>query len=532
MVRVAGIRLTLGVAVLAAALAAAAAPAASAAVDPVLLARLNLHRGAAAASYGKAVAVSGTTTVVGDDGAGGKGAVYVYEDDGGTPALVATLHAPAPQQGDLFGHSVAVDGGTIVVGAPGAIPQSDFGGSGRQRAYVFERSAAGRWRRAATLTRSAAPATGAVFGWAVAVSGGTVAVAAIDPLGAGVIGEADVFARPDGGWRDMTQTARLVPAGAVADDQVGASIAVSGATVVVGAPRVAVGGAMVGAAYVFTRPRAGWADATGGVQLPLAAGSDLDGFGDAVAVHGGTVAVGAPGGAWWGHHRPYVALYRRPAAGWSALTRESARFDAPDGQLIFGASVALAPGVLVVGARAKGGSAQAGRVYVYGEGADGWSGSADPAVIAPPRAAGSTGAFGVVAADGSRFAVGKTGDSSKGQGGSAYVYGIAGLVQGRARIDHHSTLRVRIRVPGAGLLVVRGTAGWGPAGRDLCRSSARADAAGWVEVECTPNVSLAQRARGRVKMTLHLSFVDPPQAPVADAERFALLLPVPAPVTG
>lgn len=503
---------------------------ASAVVSPVRIGELS-QDGTPTGRFGTAIAVSGSTTVVGADDVDGAGVAYVYETGpDGITVLAATLRAPDPEAGDLFGHAVAIDGGTIAVGAPGEIPQSTFTGSGRQRAYVFRRSAAGRWRLAATLRRSAAPATGAVFGWGVAVSRGTVAVSAIDPLGAGAVGEADVFVRPATGWRDMTQTARLVPAGVVPDDQAGSAIGLDGPTLVLGAERVADGGAMVGAAYVFTRPAAGWTDATGGVRLPLASGRDMDGFGTAVAVHGRVIAVGAPGGAWWGN-RPYAAVYRRPAGGWGALAEPTALVEAPDDDLMFGISVALAPGVLVVGARAKAATTDRGRAYVYGVAGDGAI-DADPAIIRAPRAVADAGAFGVVAASGSRIAVGAPNVSVAGRGGSAYLDAVAAIHVLRSSMDADGTLHLRVRVPGAGVLAARGTAGWRVGGRVVyCRDAARAARAGVVALTCRPNAAeRAALARGQVRLLIRYAFRSAPQAPLEALERYALRASTP--VTG
>jgi hypothetical protein len=72
--------------------------------------------------FGWAVAVSafGPTIVVGAPGHGsGAGAAYVFTEVAGAWQLESELSAPVPTAGDQFGYSVAVNGGLIVIGAPG-----------------------------------------------------------------------------------------------------------------------------------------------------------------------------------------------------------------------------------------------------------------------------------------------------------------------------------------------------------------------------------------------------------------------------
>jgi hypothetical protein len=83
----------------------------------------------------------------------------------------------------------------------------------------------------------------------VAISGDTVVVGAPtdDDSGSGS-GSAYVFAKPGGGWVDGTQTAKLTASDGAAEDYFGESVAISGATAVVGADGDA---SNQGAAYVF-----------------------------------------------------------------------------------------------------------------------------------------------------------------------------------------------------------------------------------------------------------------------------------------
>ena len=87
--------------------------------------------------FGGSVAISGETVVVGAyRKEAHRGAAYVYRpsDDGATYSQVAKLVPADAANIDKVGWSVAIDGGTVVVGAP----EDDDGGSESGSAYVFE----------------------------------------------------------------------------------------------------------------------------------------------------------------------------------------------------------------------------------------------------------------------------------------------------------------------------------------------------------------------------------------------------------
>jgi len=110
----------------------------------------------------------------------------------------------------------------------------------------------------------------------------------------------------------------LTPRGGAANDNFGDSVAVSGTTVVVGAPIHTVGSNIQqGAVYVFTRPATGWKNAQQSAELTVGDGQAHDRFGYAVAMQGSTIVVGgvlAKVGQNVGQGAVYV--YRRPAKGW------------------------------------------------------------------------------------------------------------------------------------------------------------------------------------------------------------------------
>jgi hypothetical protein len=228
---------------------------------------------------------------------------------------------------DGLGASVAVSGRTVVVGAPGAAVGPN---SGQGAVYVFTEPGTG-WAgetQAAKLTASGG-ASHDGLGASVAVSGGTVVAgapgAAVGPnSGQGAV---YVFTEPGTGWADETQAAKLTASGGAASDDLGRSVAVSGGTVVAGAPGAAVGSnTFQGVVYVFTQPGTGWADETQAAKLTASDGAANDNLGQSVAASGGTVVAGAPGSN-AGHGAVYV--FGSSATGTSPGSHYLARFHSP-----------------------------------------------------------------------------------------------------------------------------------------------------------------------------------------------------------
>lgn len=221
---------------------------------------------------------------------------------------------------DQFGTSMALDGDTLVVGAP-LEDSAETGTSGQGAsngaidsgaAYVFTRTA-GVWTQEAYLKASNTGA-GDQFGWSVAISGDTLAVGA--PLedsaartinggvsdesdnGASNAGAAYVFVRSGQAW---TQEAYVKPLNADPGDDFGVSVALSGDTLAVGATGEAGDGVALdpfnnlapvsGAAYVFVRNAGVW---TQQAYLKASNPNVSDTFGWRLALDGDTLAVSAP----------------------------------------------------------------------------------------------------------------------------------------------------------------------------------------------------------------------------------------------
>ncbi len=241
----------------------------------------------------------------------------------------AKLTASDGAADDLLGESVAVQGDTIVAGAPGATVN---GNSGQGAVYVFVKPRGG-WTSAtetAKLTASDGLAGDSLGGPglgsnAVGISGDTIVAGAVGFRAGAVY----VFVMPKGGWRSETQTAKLTASDG--GGGLGMSVAIDGGTVVGGAWDANGNQASTGAAYVFVEPKGGWRSETEAAKLTASDGASGDEFGWSAAIDGHTVVVGAPvatvGNNLSGAGAAYVFV--EPKGGWRSET-EAAKLTASD----------------------------------------------------------------------------------------------------------------------------------------------------------------------------------------------------------
>ena len=364
--------------------------------------------------FGRAVAVQNNIVVVGAPNEAslgfGTGAAYVYEKTSTGWQFQQTLTAHDASAGSFFGTSVAIDGDRIVVGAYGD-PNVDVGAGA---AYVFVRAAT-KWTPEAKLIGSENSAFDG-FGISVAIKDDRIVCGAFgnSPPNQSEVGSAYVFRRINGLWiqeqelsasdgaplarfgLSVAMNADTVAVGADGDAELGfysgavyvftfdgstwvqqqklhaqdpqesASfgyhIAMSGDTLVAGAPQNQIGNHTLGAAYIFTRGSHGWSQDRKLVAMDSDA---FDGFGLRVAISDDTIAVGsmfdhdaAPGGG-----AAYV-YKRNGQSGWSLRDKLFASDAAKDDN--FGSAVAVSNNTVLVGAFARSDIAFiAGAAYIY-----------------------------------------------------------------------------------------------------------------------------------------------------------------------
>jgi hypothetical protein len=271
--------------------------------------------GEARSHLGAALALSDTELVIGaphdSDGAFQAGAVFVHAVRHDQWPLVTTLQRPRPSTSDLFGTALAFDHGTLVIGAP----KADEGGLDTGAVEVFERDAMGAWIHTQTLAPPD-PATGMLFGISVALSGETILVGAPGDSAQGPLaGRVHLYRRIRGSWRWDGSVG--CPAGP--RSWFGAAVAASDGLLVVGAPRATRPGASRshldrGAAWVIERVAGSWRCTD---MLAPAAWREGDGFGAALATDGVRVVVGATADSVRGDLSGCAFVFERdPADGW------------------------------------------------------------------------------------------------------------------------------------------------------------------------------------------------------------------------
>ena len=244
--------------------------------------------GASGDDFGRSVGLSGDTAVIGADnhavsGKGRPGAAYIFSRSGTTWTQVKELNSTDGADGDEFGYAVAVSGSTAVVGAWHTPNGAVLAGA----AYIF---AGSNWSQQQKLFLLD-PVQADEFGLSVAISGDTALVGAQgrDLPSKPNAGQAFVYVRSGTVW---SQQAALSAADATSMDSFGCSVALEGDTALVGASLQTVGTASAaGAAYAFTRSAGAWTQAA---ELTAADGAAGDEAGSAVGLSGATAVVGAP----------------------------------------------------------------------------------------------------------------------------------------------------------------------------------------------------------------------------------------------
>ena len=135
---------------------------------------------------------------------------------------------------------------------------------------------------------------GASLGESVSVDGDVVVAGASGADGGATdSGAAYVFVKPPAGWADASQTAKLTASDGATDDYLGRSASISRDVVLVGASGDDDDGAESGSAYVFQELAAGWVDKTERSKItPVDAAADHK-FGSSVAINNNLAVIGA-----------------------------------------------------------------------------------------------------------------------------------------------------------------------------------------------------------------------------------------------
>jgi hypothetical protein len=373
--------------------------------------------------FGTAVAQSADRVAIGapydNTGAADAGSVYLYDVTSATPTVpTLTLNHPGPALDYQFGSSVAVSGALVVVGVPQASTDllSDYIGV----VYVYDTSSATPTVPVFTLAN---PATqGSKFGTSVAISGSRVVVGA--PLyGSVVYAEGIAYVYDLSGATPTLPVVTLNNPSPTTSDYFGASVAISGARVVVGTPYDDTGASDAGSAYVFDLTSGTPSVPVQSLNNPSPAAEDY--FGLVVAISGTRIVVGAhqddTGASNAGSAYMYDLTSGTPAVPVTTLNNPE-----PLNAFRFGQAVAIDGSRVLVGSRATiPGFNNAGAAYVY----DMTSGAPAVPVFAlsnpSPVEFDSFGSS--VAISGTRLVIGtKNDDTGATDAGNAYIYDLSG----------------------------------------------------------------------------------------------------------
>jgi hypothetical protein len=185
--------------------------------------------------FGSALAVSGSTIVAGAYENDNVGAAYVFVEPaagwGGSHDQKAKLTASDGEAQDALGLAVAINGNTVVAGAPNT--NNDIG-----LAYIFVEPASG-WKNMTETGELSATGLnrGGQFGRSVAIAPTKIAISSSTSL---TTGTGYAYTEPATGWKSSLPTSEATVTGGAS----GCPVATSGSTLAAGAPTD-------GVAYVF-----------------------------------------------------------------------------------------------------------------------------------------------------------------------------------------------------------------------------------------------------------------------------------------
>jgi hypothetical protein len=288
--------------------------------------------------FGSSVAATRDLIAVGSGGHTGSIAVFERDVSGGWSGT--NLAFPRQGSSPQFGISVTAKQQTIVAGAPGDTTRAGFWEDGS--VTVFEPDGSGGW--SATKLNDPDGDDFVQFGASVAVTDNSIVVGSPGDLGGDgekpKAGSVVIFERDgQGGW---VVTGRLSDPQAGRRGQFGTSVAASDRRIVIGAP------------LDRSRPRRGTGsvtvfepDGSGDWSATKLTGSDTDieAFGESVALGGGRIVVGAP---YSFDEAGSVTVFEPDGwGGWSPTRLTEPR---PRPRSLFGSCVAAGRHTILVGA--------------------------------------------------------------------------------------------------------------------------------------------------------------------------------------
>ncbi|MCR9233463.1 MAG: dockerin type I domain-containing protein [bacterium] len=339
--------------------------------------------------FGRRVVVSEDYLLIaatGSDSSDVTGVVYLYvKDNGGTTdstdddrwVYETTFTAPDPATTAGFGHSLAIDGDTILIAAKKTNSLSEV--------YVYEKMGAD-WTTNSPRITPLLSSTSTFIIWYddaarypesfLAIQNGTIVVSdpfsTIDPSDAGQV---YVFTRNGDDWSGLDPDRAILKASdGTVRNEFGYHIDLDDDKIIVGADR---DNSYQGAAYLYLKGENGWDDATE-IKL-VGTGTEIyDQFGATVAIDGNTVVVSAIDDNDSGSAAGAIYIYDA-SQGWDNLVEtkvipamirnQDQYYGVGTYTQNFGGSIDVEGTTIVVGASSAGANSNA--VYIY-DGSEGW----------------------------------------------------------------------------------------------------------------------------------------------------------------
>ncbi len=334
---------------------------------------------------------------------------------------------PTPQLDNTdahFGRSVAIDNDVMAVAIYDVVS-----GERADAVYVFhrDRGGPGEWTIAARLL----PENGRplqLFGRSIAVSGETVVIGApVDDLNGAGSGSVYVFSRDHGGPDRWGRVAILTADDGGFEDALGSSVAISGDTVVAGASGDGDNGPFSGSAYIFRlnhgNPES-WAQMA---KLTASDGAYADFFGCSVDIDGDTVIVGAFGDDDHGSVSGSAYIFHgipETMGSWEQTTKLTA--DDGDGFDHFGEVVSISgENAFVAAPEDDGIRPNSGSVYVFNRNEGGTDNWGQKAKLAAPDGPFDRNFGRSIASDATTVIIGSNDNEIGASAGAAYVFALA-----------------------------------------------------------------------------------------------------------
>ncbi|MBL7046631.1 MAG: PKD domain-containing protein [Candidatus Marinimicrobia bacterium] len=259
-------------------------------------------------AFGYSVSINGEYAIIGayadDDSGSSSGSAYIFKRDGTVWSEQIKLTASDAEEQDWFGYSVSVSGEHAIVGAY----KNDDSGESSGSAYIFKLEGE-TWTEISKLTPND-PDGGDKFGYSVSIKGNDAIIGTPQSDDSGnASGSAYIYSLEGEDW---IQQDKLTASDGAASDQMGFSVAIKRDYAIVGAQFTDDNGYSSGSAYLFRRDQESWIQE---VEITASDGVAYDQLGASVAISGRNLLLGALGDDDSGESSGSAYVYRFAATG-------------------------------------------------------------------------------------------------------------------------------------------------------------------------------------------------------------------------